>query len=74
MLSLVQAVFRISFVLPPFRLSPSAYNILLLCCLATIASRSILTSTVLNILYTDPAYHRKGAGKMTVQWGNTLAD
>jgi hypothetical protein len=29
---------------------------------------------VLNILYTDPAYHRKGAGKMMVQWGNALAD
>jgi hypothetical protein len=29
---------------------------------------------VLNILYTDPAYHRKGAGRMMVQWGNALAD
>ena len=61
-------------VLPPFRLSPSAHNILLLCCLATITSRSILTSIVLNILYTDPAYHRKGTEKTMVQWGNALAD
>ena len=59
-------------VLLPFHPSPSARNILLLCCLATITSRSILASTVLNILYTDPAYHRKGAGKMMVQWAMLL--
>jgi hypothetical protein len=29
---------------------------------------------VLNILYTDPEYHGRGAGKMMVQWGNALAD
>jgi hypothetical protein len=29
---------------------------------------------VLNILYTDPEYHGRGAGKMMVLWGNALAD
>ena len=29
---------------------------------------------MLNVLYTDPEYHGRGAGKMMVQWGNALAD
>jgi hypothetical protein len=38
--------------------------------LHSLAERRFLTSTVLNILYTDPEYHGKGAEKMMVQWGN----
>ena len=29
---------------------------------------------MLNLLFTDPEYHGKGAGRMMVRWGNELAD
>ena len=47
---------------------------LLLLRIAFTSRETFLTATVLNILYTDPQYHGKGAGKMMVEWGNALAN
>lgn len=32
------------------------------------------TSAVLNLLFVDDEYQRKGAGRLMVEWGNRLAD
>ena len=41
--------------------------------LSNLSTHSLLTGSVLNILFTHPDYRRKGIGAMLVKWGSEQA-